>query len=93
MRKFKLDVEELTVESFATDPAIGGMGTVQAHALDPIDGDAEIITAPPPPPPASWDCSQNPYTQCDSCYLSCIDTCNQPTCDSCGITRCRANCA
>jgi len=90
MRKFKLDVEELTVESFATDTASGALGTVKAHSLIGAEGDAIAITAPPP---ASWDCSQNPYTQCDSCYLSCIDTCNQPTCDSCGITRCKANCA
>ena len=90
MRKFKLDVEELTVESFATDSAAGGMGTVRAHALVGIDGDEVAITAPPP---ASVDCSANPYTQCQSCYLSCVDTCNQPTCDSCFATRCKANCA
>ena len=90
MRKFRLDIEELTVESFATDSAASGMGTVQAHALIDANGDMVAITAPPPP--ASVDCSANPYTQCQSCYLSCIDTCNQPTCDSCGVTRCKANC-
>jgi hypothetical protein len=92
MHKFKLDVEELTVESFATDSAASGMGTVQAHALVGVDDGDLIVTAPPPPPPASVDCSANPYTQCQSCYLSCVDTCNQPTCDSCHVTMCRANC-
>lgn len=33
MRKFRLDIEELTVESFATDTAFGAMGTVRAHAF------------------------------------------------------------
>jgi hypothetical protein len=95
MRKFRLDVEELTVESFATASAFGAMGTVRAHAFiedTADDGAIEIITAPPPPPPPSVNCSANPYTECQSCVLSCVDTCNQPTCDSCHITMCRANC-
>ena len=92
MRKFRLDIEELTVESFATDTAAGAMGTVRAHAfIDDADAGEVVITAPPPPPP-SVNCSANPYTQCQSCYLSCVDTCNQPTCDSCHITMCRAIC-
>lgn len=92
MRKYTLDIEELTVESFATDTALGAMGTVRAHAFVDAADDGDIITAPPPPPPPSVNCSANPYTECQSCVLSCVDTCNQPTCDSCHATMCRANC-
>lgn len=86
MHKLRLHVERLRVESFETDAAARGIGTVRGNALIAIDA------AGNPQPIDSVDCSANPYTQCQSCYLSCVDTCNQPTCDSCGITRCKSQC-
>jgi hypothetical protein len=43
MRKYTLDIEELTVESFATDTALGAMGTVRAHAFVDAADDGDII--------------------------------------------------
>lgn len=86
MRKIRLDVEMLQVESFATADAIRALGTVRGNA-ELGDGDMVIITAPVLTPNCSAD------SMCDTCKYSCIDTCTpQPTCDSCHITMCRRNC-
>lgn len=87
MRKIRLDVEMLQVESFATAGSIRALGTVRGNA-EIGDGDMIIITAPQPLTP---NCSAD--SMCDTCKYSCIDTCTpQPTCDSCHITMCRRNC-
>ncbi|HEU4562004.1 MAG TPA: hypothetical protein VFS20_29525 [Longimicrobium sp.] len=87
MRKIRLDVEMLQVESFATTDSIRALGTVRGNA-ELGDGDMVIITAPEILTP---NCSAD--SMCDTCKYSCIDTCTpQPTCDSCHITMCRRNC-
>jgi hypothetical protein len=84
MRKMRLDLEELTVESFATADALRPLGTVRGN----VD-DAVAITVPEPI--VTPNCSAD--SACDTCRYSCIDSCTpQPTCDSCFVTRCRANC-
>ena len=84
MRKMKLDVEQLAVESFATAESLNALGTVRGNGV--LIGDA--ITVPIDTPNCSAD------SMCDTCKYSCIDSCTpQPTCDSCFVTRCRANCA
>ncbi|HET7230083.1 MAG TPA: hypothetical protein VFJ16_08785 [Longimicrobium sp.] len=89
MRKIRLDVEHLEVESFVTAASVREPGTVRANGMVGDGGDLIIITAPEPLTP---NCSAD--TMCDTCKYSCIDTCTpQPTCDSCHVTMCRANCA
>lgn len=94
MRKLKLDVEQLAVESFATAADGVRWGTVRAasdeeeEVLEPVPGDGEVAIL------SLWTCK----TQCnqDTCDITCARTCatcNDPTCDSCFITRCRDNCA
>jgi hypothetical protein len=87
MRKMRLEVEQLEVESFATAERLQAIGTVRGNlAID--DGD---IIAEPVPIIVTPNCSAD--TMCDTCRYSCIDSCTpQPTCDSCHITMCRANC-
>ena len=89
MRKIRLDVDQLHVESFVTAQALRAPGTVRANSGEIGDGDIVVVTAPEPMTPF---CSAD--TMCDTCKYSCIDTCTpQPTCDSCFVTRCKANCA
>lgn len=86
MRKIRLDVEHLEVESFVTAGSVGAPGTVRANGVL-IGDEIGVITNPIQTP----DCSAD--TMCDTCKYSCIDTCTpQPTCDSCHVTMCRANC-
>jgi len=88
MRKIRLDVEQLAVESFVTAGAAGALGTVRGNGVID-DGEIVVITAPQPLTP---NCSAD--TMCDTCRYSCIDSCTpQPTCDSCHVTMCKANCA
>lgn len=65
MRKLKLDLEDLAVQSFDTDGTRGPRGTAHAHA---IAGDAAYITDP-------GDTTVQPgETEPDLCYtceLSC----------------------
>ncbi|HEU4884181.1 MAG TPA: hypothetical protein VFT45_18145 [Longimicrobium sp.] len=68
MRKLKLGLEDLAVQSFATDGARGPRGTAHAHADTAIGGDAAYITDPggtsPPPGETQPDL-------CLTCELSC----------------------
>lgn len=89
MRKLKLDPEELTVESFATDRIESLYGTVRGaqdgvdtveggEIVEPEPGDATIIIIPP----SMVTC----FTRCDqlTCRLSCAGTCwYDQTCNSC----------
>jgi len=88
MRKIRLDVEHLEVESFVTAGSLGSPGTVRGNGVLIGDGFAVITD---PQPIQTPNCSAD--TMCDTCKYSCIDSCTpQPTCDSCHITMCRANC-
>ncbi len=94
MRKIRLDVEQLAVESFATQSrARAAIGTVRGNGImlgdgilmgDGFDAVANPVNTP--------NCSAD--TNCDTCRFSCIDTCApQATCDSCFVTRCKTQCA
>lgn len=61
MRKLKLEIEDLTVQSFATDAARGPRGTAHAHdesLLDPGDGTGDAGDT-------------EPGMNCFTCELSC----------------------
>ncbi|HSU13180.1 hypothetical protein [Longimicrobium sp.] len=82
MRKLKLDLEQLAVDSFGTGEG-GGVGTVRARAdaftVQPADDDIAIT-----PPITSWKtCATCPGQ--DTCYISCVTRCSCPTqpCDTC----------
>jgi hypothetical protein len=49
MRKVKLQVESLSVESFSTCPATAGQGTVVAHAR--ASADCSVVCT------FEWDCT------------------------------------
>lgn len=79
MRKLRLELDELSVQSFETQRRAGGVGTVHGRGMD---FQVEAITAPPP---ATDTCPQ--VTYCASCVATC-ETCYDPTCNSCNLTRC-----
>jgi hypothetical protein len=89
MRKLKLDVDALAVESFETAKTAGHTGTVQgrvqAPATDPKNDTTRL-----------WSCEATciTCTDCNTC-ISCQATCFDVTCatcggESCGATMCRA---
>lgn len=91
MRKLKLDLEHLAVESFTTATDGVRWGTVRAASDEPVEEPAvgEEVGF------LSWftcqtRCNQN--TCGGTCGRTCA-TCYDPTCDSCYITKCRDNCA
>lgn len=62
MRKLKLELEDLTVQSFDTDGARGPRGTAHAHGdtlLDPGDGSGDVGG------------DTEPGMNCFTCELSC----------------------
>lgn len=80
MRKVKLQVEELAVESFQTTPA-GGQGTVYGRMPD-----AGVIVAPYPEPATYPECP-SPLcvdTPLASCNGSCRPGCVPAETDDCG---------
>ncbi|HVH11786.1 MAG TPA: hypothetical protein VM759_01980 [Longimicrobium sp.] len=94
MRKLRLDLDAVQVESFVTDAAAGGRGTVDAR---------QRITFGCPPPSqntcagtCSCGCGTGALT-CDwtcgsTCAASCNGTCGDPTCAAtCGDT-CAGTC-
>jgi hypothetical protein len=93
MRKLKLDLEHLTVESFTTATDGVRWGTVRAasgedgEVLEPAVGEEVAFLS-------LWTCKTrcNQNTCDGTCGVTCA-TCNDPTCDSCFVTRCRDNCA
>ena len=95
MRKLKLDVEELAVESFATATGDVQWGTVRAASDEPSDEQVEEPVGGDEVGFLSWFTCQTRCNQ-DTCQGTCgrtCATCYDPTCDSCYITRCRDNCA
>ena len=80
MRKLRLEIDALRVESFDTSAPAAGAGTVRAHA-DAVVGDFEAITTP-----------QTQQASCiDTCKLSCFGTCLASCGGSCWLS-CDANC-
>lgn len=94
MRKLKLNVEELEVESFHTHAGARRPGTVQGHR-DAFEGFAQAegaevaITVPVTPfCPSILTCTCPQVTYCASCVNTC-ETCYGPSC----MTACGATCA
>lgn len=80
MRKLKLEIEELVVDSFATDTAESRFtGTVRARA--DYGADAEPVEEEPAPEPATATCTCPQVTYCASCVNTC-DACTHSTCHS-----------
>ncbi|HEX2205649.1 MAG TPA: hypothetical protein VHG91_20220 [Longimicrobium sp.] len=89
MKKLRLEVEHLSVQTFHVTPGRAGeRGTVWG-----------AISYPAPATCVNTDCDQNTCGTCnntcpDSCYQSCVGTCGnsclgtcvEPTCASCAVT-------
>lgn len=84
MNKVRLDVDQLRVETFDTQPARTGRGTVQAN----FDGAVgEIGANIPPPTDPNRDCKPIPIsTICppETWAATCPATCRQTCPDTCG---------
>jgi hypothetical protein len=89
MRKLRLELERLEVESFETDCVPGQLGTVRARAdTDPVAVETEPVGEVGDGFLSIYTCRTCPVvTQCASCVATC-ETCRGPTCDSCAYTRC-----
>ena len=87
MRKMKLDVGELDVESFDTAAEKDGRGTVVAHATVRRDECGPSLALPCPTDDCTETCTTR-WTKCDcntlewTCYVNstCYDTCNTGIC-------------
>jgi hypothetical protein len=77
-RKLRLDLDQLTVDSFSVAGGTDGAGTVHAH-----------IPVPPDEPASDYDGVCQSYYQscngsCASCVNTCWNTCNA-SCQSCVV--------
>jgi hypothetical protein len=88
MRKVRLDLDQLQVDSFDTQPAGPGWGTVRAN-IEGDGGDYEAIVTPPTKP--SLDCCPISAGCPVSLGLTCPATCPRTCPDTCGIL-CTAGC-
>lgn len=78
MRKLRLDLDEIRVDSFRTSEESAWRGTVRGNG-GPDGAEAEVdeevaITPPPPPKTASPE-----YTCFDTCAATCQTRCTCPT--------------
>ncbi|HSU12545.1 hypothetical protein [Longimicrobium sp.] len=83
-RKLRLDLDQLTVDSFAVSARLEGAGTVRAQG-----------EVPPQEPVSDYDGVCNTYQascngSCASCVNTCWNTCGN-TCASCNFT-CQLSC-
>lgn len=80
MKKIKLDLDALSVDSFATSTETEGRGTVQAHRPPWTEGiECESIEwCEPGTGYSDCDCGTNP-TNCGTCATNC-GTCYDATC-------------
>ena len=82
MEKLKLQLDNLTVESFDTTCEVKGSGTVR--------GEQATNTCPGCPTCAAtcaYTCDDATCPNCPTCAVSCNGTCQGQTCwDSCGRT-------
>lgn len=80
MRKLKLELDSLQVESFRTSNAAVWRGTVDARSEpEPqVDEFTNPVAAPPPD-------TQPPAASCDTCHYTCVTNCSCRTmpCDTC----------
>lgn len=84
MRKLRLDLDAVTVESFSTDAAAAGKGTVDARQGRITFG----CPAPTTPDTCANTCGCGGGTgyTCVSCMVTCDGTCWDPTCETCMVT-------
>lgn len=87
MKKLRLELDELRVDTFATTPMAGDeKGTVHGHVTwtcETLPFEDTDTTCPPPTARA---------TCANSCYGSCYGSCNASCQGSCYITCPGANC-
>ena len=85
MRKLRLELDSIQVDSFGTSQARPWKGTVRAQGDEAdtvfweIEGFGNEITAPPPK-------TLPPDVTCDTCYRTCITACTcetNPGCTGC----------
>lgn len=88
MRKLKLELDSLQVESFRPSNEAPWRGTVDARSGLEDDADTvfqgevdENTIAITPPPPNTLP----PAKSCDTCYITCVTRCSCATqpCDTC----------
>ena len=84
MRKLRLDLDTLAVDSFRTADGSGVPGTVKG-AENEYEPD---LTGPQPPEPLVTVYTCATYCGQATCGATC-HTCWDPTCDSCYATGCR----
>ena len=82
MRKLRLDLDAVQVETFVTHAAAAGKGTVDARQ------GRETFGCPPPTDTCGDTCACGPGTgySCASCMVTCDGTCWDPTCETCMVT-------
>ena len=97
MRKIRLNLDAIQVDSFRTSREAAWTGTVRGHfdeadtvfyayeegeALPDTETCGDTTAPPPPPPPRTLP----PALTCDTCYRTCITACTCPT--NLGCTGC-----
>lgn len=89
MRKLTLDLDAIQVESFSTNAAAAGRGTVDARQ----GRETWTCTAAPQftcdatcPDTCANTCNCGSNVTCVSCMHTCDGTCWDPTCDTCMAT-------
>jgi len=92
MRKLKLNLEQLAVESFQTASAGDATGTVRGAAYAEEITEPSVITEPIPTDTIiitirTCQTACNQITCGGTCGVTCA-TCDDPTCNSCFVTRC-----
>ncbi|HEX8697113.1 MAG TPA: hypothetical protein VF746_32135 [Longimicrobium sp.] len=93
MRKFRLDVEDLRVDTFATTPEPArGAGTVDAFATGQVGTCFDPSCRPRLCPQETVEATC-PATCYNTCPNTCANTCDDPTCaNTCAYTCDDATC-
>ncbi|MBW3572139.1 MAG: hypothetical protein KY467_13650 [Gemmatimonadetes bacterium] len=86
MRKLKLELDQLAVDSFTTAAAGQPHGTVRGAGLEARE--ADLTTNHPTMWSCATECGETCEATCDpTCEASCY-TCFDDTCNSCVATQC-----
>lgn len=82
MRKLKLELDSLQVESFRTSNGALWRGTIDARSEAEPEPQVDEFTNPVPAPPPD---TQPPAASCDTCHYTCVTNCSCRTmpCDTC----------
>ena len=83
MRKLKLEIEDLAVETFGTGGAAAPRGTVMGRAAGSVAVEMDVLMDG-----GSCGGTGGGWTGMDTCYgESCLQTCTFNTCLSCTATQ------